>query len=207
MSQNQTGPDSQGNDPTSVGVPIGGFIAFAPYAADNVIADADLGKNPLSLPAGYQKLGLVKTDGAPQKGIEAGDAIEFWQEGYSLPGEGKRSIQANLAENNDAVMKLTEGKEPDENGIIYVDSGLPAAKVVLLAVTRFRNGDEERLNGVAQVTAVEMDQETRGEMRGKSVTLEWRPDPLFKDKPYKQFGPRKPIEATAPATRQAAASK
>ena len=50
MAQNQTGPDSQGNDPTSVGVPIGGFIAFAPYAADNVIADADLGKSPLSLP-------------------------------------------------------------------------------------------------------------------------------------------------------------
>ncbi|AII74987.1 hypothetical protein H3S87_02605 [Bifidobacterium sp. W8108] len=207
MAQNQTGPDSQGNDLIRVGVPIGGYIAFAPYASENVIADDKLGKVPLELPEGYRKLGLIKADGAPQKGLEAGEATDLWQEGYSIPGDGKRSIQASLAENNTAVMKLTEGKEPDQNGIVYVDSGLPAAKVILLAVTKFRNGDEERLHGVAQVTAMEMDQETTGEPRGKSVTLEWRPDPLFKDKPYKQFGPQPPIESSAPEARQTGSSK
>lgn len=200
--------DSQGNNLDRTGVPIGGKIAFAPYDAANVIADEDLGKNPLVLPTGYQVLGLVKSDGAPQKSIDTDDPMEFWQDGYSIPGGGTRSIQVNLAENNQAVMQLTEGKKPDANGIIYVDSGLPANRIILLAITKFRNGDEERLNGVAQVASVEMDQDTRGELRGKSVTLNWAPDPLFKDKPYKQFGPQPPIESSnnqngAPVSRAA----
>lgn len=177
--------DSQGNDLSAVGVPIGGLVAFAEYAEENVITDAQMGVTPLELPVGYKMLGLVKQDGAPQHQRESGDALEFWQKGYKLAGEGTRSVQVNLAENNAAVLKLVEGKEADENGVIYVDSNLPDARVILFMATKFKGGAEDRYNGAAQVTAVEVDQDTRGEVRGRSVTLEWAEDPLFDGSPFK----------------------
>lgn len=179
--------DSQGNDLNAVPVPVGGMVAFAPYAEANVISDEDLGKTPLDLPVAYELLGLIKQDGAPQHQREAGDATEFWQAGYLMPGEGTRTFQVNAAENNAAVLKLTEGKEPDSNGVIYVDDSLPDARVILFSATKFKNGSEDRYNGVAQVTAVELDQDTRGEVRGRSVTLTWQSDPLFNDSPFKMW--------------------
>ena len=179
--------DSQGNDLSSVGIPIGGLVAFAPYELTNVIADAKMGETPLELPKGYEMLGLVKQDGAPQHQRESGDAIEFWQKGYKLAGEGNRSVQVNLAENNTAVLKLVEGKEPNSDGVIYVDSNLPDARVLLFMATKFKGGAEDRYNGAAQVTAVEVDQDTRGEVRGRSVTLSWAEDPLFDGAPFKMW--------------------
>lgn len=173
--------DSQGNTLSAVPVPIGGLVAFAPYASANVIADALMGEVPLELPEAFKMLGLIKQDGAPQHAREGGDALEFWQEGYILSGEGTRTLQVNLAENNEAVLELTEGKEPDSNGVIYVDASLPDARVILFVATKFKNGTEDRYNGVARVTAVEVDQDERGSVRGRSVTLTWLPDPLFKD--------------------------
>jgi hypothetical protein len=173
--------DSQGNDIEAVGIPIGGMVAFAPYAEENVIADADMGAKPITLPTGFKLLGLVKSDGAPQHARESDDATEFWQKGYSMPGDGTRSIQVNLAENTDTVLQLTEGKVPDTNGVIYVDSSLPDARVILFLATKYKNGTEDRYNGVAQVTAIEPDQDERGSVKGTSVTLEWREDELFAD--------------------------
>lgn len=180
-------PDNQGNSLPKVGIPTGGLVAFAEYAIENVIADVDLGKTPLELPEGYKMLGLVKQDGAPQHQRESGDALEFWQVGYKKPGEGTRSVQVNLAENNAAVLKLVEGKEADANGVIYVDSNLPDARVILFQATKFKGGAEDRYNGVAQVTAVEVDQDTRGEVRGRSVTLTWAEDPFFNGSPFKMW--------------------
>ena len=182
-----TTADAQGNTLGAVAVPIGGIVAFAPYAEENVIPDADLGKTPLALPEAYMMLGLVKQDGAPQHARESEDGIEFWQEGYLMAGGGKRTLQVNLAENTDAVLRLTEGKEPDENGIIYVDASLPNARVIVFEATKFKNGSEDRHNGVAQVTAIEVDQDTRGEVRGRSVTLTWQEDPLFNGSPFKMW--------------------
>lgn len=179
--------DPQGNDLSAVGIPIGGLVAYAPYDAANVIADAKMGETPLELPTGYAMLGLVKQDGAPQHGRESGDAIEFWQVGYKAAGEGSRTLQVNLAENNAAVLKLIEGKEPNAAGVIYVDSSLPDARVLLFSATKFKGGAEERYNGAAQVTAVEVDQDTRGEVRGRSVTLSWAEDPLFDGSPFKMW--------------------
>jgi len=179
--------DTQGNDLSAVGVPIGGLVAFAPYATEGVVADADMGATPLTLPTGYLKLGLVKQDGAPQHAREAGDAIEFWQKGYIMAGEGTRTLQVNLAESNSAVLELVEGKEPNTDGVVYVDSNLPDARVLLFLATKFKSGVEERYNGVAQVTAVEVDQDERGSVRGRSVTLTWQEDPLFNGAPFKMW--------------------
>ena len=180
--------DGQGNDLAQVGVPIGGLIAFAPYdTVGGALSDADLGATPVTLPSGYEMLGLVKQDGAPQHAREAGDAIEFWQKGYTMPGDGTRTLQVSLAESNDAVLKLVEGKEANSAGVIYVDSGLPEARVLVFLATKFKGGAEERYNGVAQVTAVEVDQDERGAVRGRSVTLTWQEDPLFNGAPFKMW--------------------
>ena len=113
--------DSSGNDLGAVGVPLTGLAAYAPVAANNVIADTDMGKRPLELPAAYKKLGLYKQDGGPQEARDDEDAIEFFQVGYKIAGDGTLTIQINLAEDNEAVNALIDGKEPDLNGVVYVD--------------------------------------------------------------------------------------
>lgn len=191
-----TTADASGNDLGSVNIPIGGALAFAPYDPTNVIADADLGNTPLKLPAAYQYLGLVKKDGAPQTAIDSEDSTEFWQKGYEKAGDATRTIEVTLAEDNPAVVKLTEGKTPDTNGIIYVNSSLPDAKLLILELVKYRDGGKERRrNGAAQVTKVEPGQDSRGETPGIKVTLKWQEDPLFNGSPYKQFGPAVPKPA------------
>ena len=179
--------DAQGNDLSAVGIPVGGLIAFAPYDAKNVIPDADMKKTQLFLPASYQLLGLVKQDGAPQHAHDTEDAIEFWQKGYMIAGEGTRTLQVNLAENTPAVLELIEGKKPNADGVIYVDSSLPDARWLIFQATKFKNGTEDRYNGVAQVTSVELDQDERGSVRGRSVTLTWAEDDLFNGAPFKMW--------------------
>ena len=195
-----TTADASGNDLSKVNIPIGGALAFAPYDAANVIADADLGKTPVTLPTAYQYLGLVKKDGAPQTTIEQEDSTEFWQKGYEKPGDATRTVEVTAAEDNPAVLQLTEGKTPDVNGIIYVDSSLPDSRLMLLELVKYRDGGvERRRNGVAQVTKVEPGQDSRGENPGVKITLKWQEDPLFNGSPYKQFGPAVPTAAAPQA--------
>lgn len=184
--------DSQGNDLSAVGVPITGVAAFAPVAAENVIDKAALGASPLVLPTAAKRLGLYKVDGGPAPSRETGDAIEFFQKGYTLAGDGTRAVVINLAEQNPNVQALTEGSEPDENGVIEVSSSLPDNRFILYVVTRYRGGIEKRQIGVAAVTAVEPDQQTRGEVEGQAVTFTWQEDPLFNNAPYWQWGPALP---------------
>jgi len=190
--------DSQGNDLEAVGVPITGMAAFAPVAPANVIEKADLGASPLVLPVAAKRLGLYKVDGGPADSRETGDAIEFFQKGYTLAGEGTRAVTINLAEQNVHVKALTEGKEPDENGVIEVSSSLPDNRFILYVVTRYRGGKEKRREGVAAITAVEPDQQTRGEVEGSAVTFTWQEDPLFNDAPFWEWGPAVPGAAPAP---------
>lgn len=180
--------DTEGNDLSAVSVPVSGKVAVAPVTEANVIMDADLGKTPLVLPVEYEMLGLVKVDGGPQDGRNDADAIEFFQEGYKLNGDSTVTVQLNLAEDNEAVNKLITGQEPDPvTGVIYVPSGLPDNTFLLFQATRYKNRNERRRNGVARLSTVEVDQETRGEVRGKAVTFEWMPHDLFRGFPYKEW--------------------
>ncbi len=190
--------DSQGFDLEAVGVPITGIAAFAKVAAENVIAKSALGASPLELPAGAKRLGLYKVDGGPAPSRENGDAIEFFQKGFTLAGEGTRAVVINLAEQNAHVQQLIEGAEPDENGVIEVSSSLPDNRFILYVITRYRGGKEKRQVGVAAVTAVEPDQQTRGEVEGSAVTFTWQEDPLFNDAPFWSWGPAVPGAVPAP---------
>lgn len=179
--------DANGMDLDAVGVPITGRAAFAPVDAANVIAKADMGVRPLEFPVGVKELGLFKVDGGPTEARENEDSIEFFQDGYAIAGSGTRTVQIVMAENNEAIDMLTEGKAPDANGVIEVSAELPSNRFILYQLTRYRNGTERFRQGVAQVTAVEPDQETRGEVNGVSVTFTWRADDLFNGAPFWQW--------------------
>lgn len=188
--------DAAGNDLDAVGVPITGLAAFAPLLEANVIAKTELGASPLVLPAAYKRLGLYKVDGGPAPSRENGDAIEFFQKGYMLAGDGTRAVVIGLAEQNAIVQGLIEGAEPDVNGVIEVSSSLPDNRFILLVVTKYRNGTEKRQLGVASITAVEPDQSERGSVEGTNVTFTWQEDDLFNGAPFWQWGPAVPGAVT-----------
>jgi hypothetical protein len=190
--------DSQGNDLDAVQVPLTGLAAYAPLLEANVIAKADLGASPLVLPAAFDRLGLYKQDGGPAPSREGEDEIQFFQKGYSLAGDAVRSVVIGLAEDNAAVRALTEGVEPDANGVIEVSSSLPNNRFILLVVTKYRNGAEKRQIGVASVTAVEQDQSERGSVEGANVTFTWHEHELFNDAPFWQWGPAVPGAVVTP---------
>lgn len=190
--------DEQGFDLDAVGVPITGMAAYAPLDAANVLTSAQLAASPLQLPAPFKKLGLYKQDGGPTPGREDGDAIELFQQGYKLAGEGARSLTIGLAENNPIVLSLIEGVEPDEHGVYKVSASLPSNRFLLFSSLRYRGGKEKRQLGVAYVSAVEADQAERGSVEGASVTFTWLEHDLLEGSPFWQFGPAVPGSPLVP---------
>ena len=162
--------DTQGNDLESVKVPITGFAAIGPKGGTSM-TKAQLEAASLSLPSGYEYLGLFTTDGGPAEASEAEDPLEFFQIGYTLPGDdGKLTETLVLAEDNDAVRTLRYGDTG--TGSSYVmKSAVPEGRYPYLRVTRYRNGTEMRRAGLVTVTSIEPVQETRGEIRAVSVTF------------------------------------
>lgn len=164
---------STGANLGAVGIPLTGFAAVQ-LDGEPVLLDSAAGKaTPLEVPEGYKKVGLFKVDGGPQESAETGDSIEFFQDGFKAAGQGTLTITINLAEMNEHVRRLTTGKKADENGMIVVDAATPDAIFPLLVVTQYKNGWQRRLNGMARISAVEKDQETRGEVNGRNTTFEW----------------------------------
>jgi len=170
--------DSEGNDLSAVGVPITGFAAVqlptdAGAAKQTFVASKDGAATPLVMPEGYQKVGLFKVDGGPQEGGDAGDAIEFFQQGHKLAGDDQPNVVINLAQFDALVRRLVTGKTADENGMIVVTGLTPDHVFPLFTAVKFKNGWSERKNGLARISAVEKDQMTRGEVTGRAVTFEW----------------------------------
>lgn len=162
-----------GADLGAVGIPLTGFAAVQLEGEAKFLESAEGKATPLEVPEGYKKVGLFKVDGGPQEAAETGDAQEFFQDGFKMAGQGTLTIAINLAEMNEHVRRLTTGKKADANGMIVVDSATPDNVFPLLVVTQFKNGWQRRLNGMARVSAVEKDQETRGEVNGRATTFEW----------------------------------
>ena len=165
--------DAEGNDLGAVGVPITGFAAVQLTGGPTFIGSAAGAVTPLVVPVGYEKVGLFKVDGGPQEGGEVGDKIEFFQIGYKLAGEDQPTVQINLAQFDTIVRRLTTGKTPDVNGMVVIDARTPDITFPLLLDTKYKNGYSRRRNGLARISAVEPDQETRGEVNGRATTFEW----------------------------------
>lgn len=165
--------DDQGNDLSAVGIPLTGFAAVQLDGTATFVEPTAGAATPLTLPTGYKKVGLFKTDGGPKDAADQEDAIEFFQDGYKLNGDATLTVQINLAEFNETVRKLTTGKTADVNGMVVIDQATPDTTFPLFTYTKFKNGWSLRRNGMARISAVEKDQETRGEVNGRATTFEW----------------------------------
>lgn len=189
--------DAAGNDVGAVGIPISGNIGVAPVASLNVIAPAEGAEPTLVLPVAYRKLGLIKTDGGFNWTTEAdGDAIEFFQEGYSIPsGIANATCQVGLAQTDPVVREVTWGKVPDENGYITIDAGGHSTRYLVFTEEIFKNGWIERRLGVASVSAAAVDQSTRGEVRGTNLTFKFDRSAYFENNHFGQWLVNTNVEA------------
>ena len=165
--------DSQGNDITQVFVPVTGFIGVAPFGTD-IPTPVEGAAEPLVLDAAFKKIGLLKTDGGPQWAWEStGDAIEFWQDGYSLPsGLSNVTLAITAAQTDPWVRELMSGQTPDANGYINFDGGGHATQYVVFTEEISKSGAiRRRVAANVQVQSVVEDRSTRGEVQGYAITF------------------------------------
>lgn len=165
--------DSFGNDVTAVGVPVTGHIGIAPDGTAVPTPSAGASR-ALVLPVAYKLPGLLTTDGGFEWAMEAdGDAIEFWQEGFSLPsGLAKVELKVKFAQTDDIVRAIIRGKSPDANGFMTIDGGGTSAKYVIFTEEIFKNGlIRRRVAENASVGTVKEDKSERGKVLGYEVTF------------------------------------
>jgi hypothetical protein len=169
--------DSRGNDVTKVFVPVTGFLGFAP-AGTSLLTPAAGKVADLTLPVAFKKVGLLKQDGGFEWSDEAdGDAIEFWQAGYSIPsGLAKVTMAFGLAQTDENTRLLTTGKTADSNGYITVDGGGHATEFVWFTEEIAKNGWIRRRQSIGQVTSAKENKNTRGEVLGYDCVATMRVD-------------------------------
>lgn len=174
----------QGRDVSEALVFITGVAAIAPVAQANVIAESALGGSTLAVPAGFEYLGLRTADGGPETAVEAGEAIEFLEQGYEISGDGSITVKMTLAQSNAITRKLTRGTAPDANGVIKVKETTPSAQHILYLEGIYKTGEAgkrvvRREIGVARVSEVAYQKDERNSIKGTEVTFKWMPNELF----------------------------
>lgn len=194
--------DAAGNNLKSVEIPIGGGIILVPYKEANKIEAAAMGETvkKVTLPEDYTKdnyVGLIKQDGGFSDSRDADDATEFFQEGYSMPGDPSLTTAFTVAENNRHIRRITLG-EPDVNGVYMVDDIIQAEKWCAYQEEALKGGRIRRRAGVVQVTNNEPVQSERGTVKGTALTAKWLPDPLYDGHRYQEsiYDPTLPPKTT-----------
>lgn len=170
--------DAFGNDIAAVGIPITGFLGFAPKGTTFPTAVAG-GAPSFTLPGTFQKAGLLTEDGGFEWTLEPdGDAILFWQEGYSIPsGLANADLVAKLAQYDAIVRKLAWGKTADANGFITIDAGGHGTEFVAFTEEIFKNGVIRRRVADVAVTSAKLDKSERGTVNGTEITFAARRSP------------------------------
>lgn len=176
--------DEKGRDLAGAKVYVTGAVAYAPVDTENVIEKAQLGSASMTVPAAFTFLGLRTSDGGPEETREAGEAIEFLEQGFVLNTNGTLSVAMTLAQYDAITRKFVHGVAPDTNGVIEVDFSTPSDPFILLLEAVFKDGSMERQEGVARLTESSRLKDERGTVKGVSVTLTWTPSELFNNKAY-----------------------
>ena len=194
--------DSSGNDLAAVGIPITGAAAYAPVDEANMVSAADGNDRKLKLsedyPA-YRKLGLFKSDGGVEDTVDGGDATEFFQEGYKLAGDATLGFTVGLAQNDTVVLEFVTGQKLDANNSMLIEDAFSKEPFMVFQETMFKNKTIRRRNGVAMITAVATDKDERGTVKGRTVTCQWLPSPLFGGAKYREWMLPAPTAPTAPS--------
>lgn len=164
--------DSFGQDVSAVGVPVTGHMGVAPFGT-TIPTPVEGGDDAFTLPEAFMLPGLMTEDGGFEWSMEAdGDAIVFYQEGFSLPsGLAKVELKVKYAQTDEIVRKIIRGKTPDANGYITIDGGGTDAKYVLFTEEIFKNGTiRRRVAANASIGTVAEDKSERGKVLGYEVT-------------------------------------
>ncbi|MDQ1174169.1 hypothetical protein QE430_002476 [Microbacterium testaceum] len=173
-------PDAFGNDVLAVGIPVTGFIGFAPEGTTFPTA-AEGAAQTLVLNAAFEKAGLLTEDGGFEWTLEPdGDPQKFFQEGYWIPtGLSDPTLVVKLAQYDRLVRKLAWGKTPDANGYITIDAGGYIAPLVAFSEEIFKNGVIRRRVAEVTVTKAKVDKSERGKVNGTELTLALRRSAKF----------------------------
>lgn len=164
--------DEQGNDLGAVGIPLTGHVGIAPTTTPT--PSSAEGASPTLTITGLRKLGLLTTDGGPDWTTEpAGDATEFWQDGYRIQsGLATCEQKIILAQTDPLVRELTSGRVPDENGMIDIDAGGHSTVYRVFTEEVFKNGVIRRRWGAnVTVKTVKLAKSERGTVLGTEVTF------------------------------------
>lgn len=182
--------DSQGMDLGQVEALVTAAIMIVPYSTENKITPEMIASSKATpeLPAAYNRsiacIGLVKSDGGNQDSRDGDDPLEFLQDGYKkLPLATSLTQTFSPAENNALTRKITIG-EPDAQGVYHVADIIQDAKWMVYEEETFDTGRVHRRAGVMQVTGNEPDQQERGSVTGRALTVEWMKDPLYVDEEH-----------------------
>lgn len=165
--------DAAGNDIGLVGIPVTGFLAWATFGTTIPTKEAGASLD-LSLSGAFTKVGLLKQDGGfDWTGEASGEAIEFWQEGYSVPtGLANVTIAATLAEHKAKNQELLYGELPDQYGSNDVEEASNDRRVVLFSHEVFKSGWIRRraMPNVA-IQSVKLDKSERGAVQGLATVF------------------------------------
>lgn len=165
--------DASGNNIQAVGVPITGYIGYAPLGT--TLPTPVEGADPdFVLPVAFKKLGLITDDGGPQWAWKAsGDPLAFWQEGYTIPsGLADVTVEATFAQTDDIVREFLYGKTPDANGFLTVDGGGNPTHYVIFTEEIFKSGlIRRRVAADGNILTVAEDQSTPGKPLGYDTTI------------------------------------
>lgn len=166
--------DAEGNDILAVGVPVTGFIGLAPFGTV-FPTPAEGAEDDLTLDAAFVKLGLLKDDGGPQFAWGGtGDALEFWQDGYTLPsGLADVTITVTAAEAlADQVREIISGETVDAFGYDEIDGGGHSTQYVAFTEEIFANGAiRRRVAPNVTVKSTTEDKSTRGVVNGQVLVF------------------------------------
>ena len=180
--------DTAGNDIAAVGVPLTGFLAYAPETAD-IPTPVEGAADTLVLGADYRRVGLLKEDGGFEWTEEPdGDPIKFWQDGYSIPtGRANVSLKFTTAEESPITRVLRTGKTPDENGYLTVDGGGNSKRYVFFSEEIFRNGAIRRRAAIGRVKTAKLQKSERGSVQGIEFEIEIQRSPSFGNEHYGEW--------------------
>ncbi|QAB18330.1 hypothetical protein Leucomu_13175 [Leucobacter muris] len=181
--------DAEGNDIGLVGIPITGFLAWAPIGTA-IPAKSEGAELDLELAAAFAKVGLIKQDGGfDWTGEASGDAIEFWQEGYSVPtGLANVTIAATLAEHKAKNQELLYGEAPDADGAADIEEASNDKRVVLFSHEVFKSGwIRRRAMPNVGVQLVKLDKSERGSVQGQAVTFKVDRSGVVGNRHYRQW--------------------
>ena len=196
--------DAAGNDLSAVEIPLGGAIILVEYKEANKITAEAMAETvkDVTLPDDYTAdnyLGLIKQDAAFQDSRDADDATEFFQAGYSIPGEPTLSTAFTVAENNRHLRRITLG-EPDKHGVYKVDDIIQPDKWCAYQEEALKGGRIRRRAGVVQITGNEPEQSERGQVKGSALTATWVADPLYEQHRYYESIYDPTVAASKPGT-------